>query len=41
MKEEVFSIEFEEWFNNRFWHECYLDIKYHLYCAWMEGAKTK
>lgn len=30
----IYSEEFEAWFAARFWHECYEDVKHHLFAAW-------
>lgn len=33
----IYSEEFEAWFKARFWHECYEDVKHHLFAAWQES----
>ena len=34
MIREKTSPEFEAWFKERLWHECYEDVKHHLFAAW-------
>lgn len=34
MSNEKISPEFEAWFKECFWHECYEDVKHHLFSAW-------
>lgn len=32
--------EFEKWFRERFWHECYEDVKHHLFSAWQASRES-
>lgn len=32
--------EFEAWFKARFWHECYEDVKHHLFAAWQASRES-
>lgn len=41
MNIERTSPEFEAWFKDRFWHECYEDVKHHLFAAWQAGQAAK
>lgn len=36
----IYSNEFEAWFAARFWHECYEDVKHHLFAAWQESRQS-
>lgn len=37
---ESTSEEFEAWFKARFWHECYEDVKHHLFAAWKASRES-
>ncbi|UZJ58581.1 hypothetical protein OKW98_18565 [Pseudomonas sp. KU26590] len=32
--------EFNEWFANQFWGECYADVKDHLFSAWKASREA-
>lgn len=40
MNIEKTSSEFEAWFKERFWHECYEDVKHHLFAAWQASRES-
>lgn len=40
MNIEKTSPEFEAWFKERFWHECYEDVKHHLFAAWQASRES-
>lgn len=41
MNIEKTSAEFEAWFKERFWHECYEDVKHHLFAAWQASRESR
>lgn len=40
MTTEKTTEEFETWFKGRFWHECYEDVKHHLFAAWQASREA-
>lgn len=40
MSNEKMREEFEAWFKARFWHECYEDVKHHLFAAWQASRES-
>lgn len=36
----IYTEEFETWFKARFWHECYEDVKHHLFAAWQASREA-
>lgn len=40
MNIEKTSPEFEAWLKERFWHECYEDVKHHLFAAWQASRES-
>jgi len=36
----TYTEEFETWFKARFWHECYEDVKHHLFAAWQASREA-
>jgi hypothetical protein len=40
MSSDTMREEFEVWFKERFWHECYEDVKHHLFSAWQSSRES-
>lgn len=40
MTEQESREQFENWFKDRFWHECYEDVKHHLFAAWQASRES-